>query len=129
MGSSDYECLVWSYIYYDNFILNALALNKFNYAKGDYKLMNQYLPQVDWHNLLISLCVEENWLIFKETLITATNQFVPTTLFKPKTVIPHGGLNLSQRGNEETLFIFKVHAKQQNLQQIIIILSMLNKGT
>ena len=64
--------------------LNAPALNKFNYAKGDYELMNQYLSQVDWHNLLISHCVEENWLIFKETLNTATNQFIPTTLFKPK---------------------------------------------
>ena len=46
--------------------------------------MNQYLSQVDWHNLLISHCVEENWLMFKETRITTTNQFVPTTLFKPK---------------------------------------------
>ena len=40
VGSSDHECLVWSYICYDNFTLNAPALNKFNYPKGDYELMN-----------------------------------------------------------------------------------------
>ena len=56
-----------------------------NYAKGDYKLLNQYLSQVDWHNLLISHCVEENWLIFKETLTYCHKSVCRfKQLFKPK---------------------------------------------
>ena len=85
IASSDHECLLWMYICHDDHYSETPTLKKFNYAKGDYVSMNQFLSQVDWKNLFTNHHIEDNWLTFKNLLTTAINQFVPTILCGPKT--------------------------------------------
>ena len=50
---------------------------KFNYCKGDYTSMNDILAEKDWHTLLSSSSVEENWSTFKNLLTNLTDEFIP----------------------------------------------------
>ena len=47
LGSSDHECLLWQHFcnsYHKNFIQTKL----YNYYKGDYDSLNNYLKEIDW---------------------------------------------------------------------------------
>ena len=71
---------------------------KFNYCKGDYTSMNEILAESDWHTLLNSSSVEENWSTFKNLLINLADEFIlKVRIIQSHELVYLGGLMLCLR--------------------------------
>ena len=77
VGFSDHQCLIWSYVCYKGFYSDCNTGTKFDYRKGDYASMNEILSGKDWHTLLGSSCIEDNWSAFKILLSNLADRFIP----------------------------------------------------
>ena len=82
LGSSDHQCLTWSYVYYRGFYSDCNTGMKFDYCKGDYTSMNEILSGKDWHTLLSSSNIDDNWATFKNLLSNLANRFIPKVKIK-----------------------------------------------
>ena len=49
----------------------------YNFAKGDYDGLNNYLSTYDFSTLYNTRDVEQAWLIIKQCLTTAIDLFIP----------------------------------------------------
>ena len=48
LGHSDHEALLWSYICYSDPQVSIYSNKTYNYFKGDYDALNDYLFTIDW---------------------------------------------------------------------------------
>ena len=98
VGSSDHQYLIWSYVCNKGFHSDCNTGMKFNYCKGDYNSMNEILAESDWHTLLNSSSVEENWSTFKNLLINLADEFIlKVKIIQSHELVYLGGLMLCLR--------------------------------
>ena len=67
---------------------------KFDYCKGDYTSMNKILSGKDWHTLLSSSNIDENWATFKNLLSNLADRFIPKLKLNSHEPVYLGGLKL-----------------------------------
>ena len=51
---------------------------KYNYRKGDYEAMNEYLGSIGWSEILYST-FHDDWHVFKEIVQDAMAKYIPTS--------------------------------------------------
>ena len=89
LGSSDHQCLTWAYVCYKGFYSDCNTGMKFDYCKGDYTSMNEILSGKDWHTLLSSSSINDNWATFKSLLSNLADRFIPKVKIKQsRTSVP-----------------------------------------
>ena len=69
LGHSNHEVLLWSYICYSDPQIPIYNNKIYNYFKGDYDALNDYLFTIDWDLLFAGNDISLNWNILKTTLL------------------------------------------------------------
>ena len=127
LGFSDHQCLTWSYVCYKGFYSDCNTGMKFDYCKGDYTSMNEILSGKDWHTLLSSSSIDDNWATFKSLLSNLADRFIPKNKIKQsRTSVPWWSKALSKAVDQKHCLYnkylysmsphdFQIYAKQRNV--------------
>jgi Reverse transcriptase (RNA-dependent DNA polymerase)/Endonuclease-reverse transcriptase len=75
IGKSDHVVLEWDLLIETADV--AGKQRKFNYCKGDYAKMTEKLSEVDWKSLFENKSVDQMWSLFKDIVLSLTEQYVP----------------------------------------------------
>jgi len=59
----------------------------YNYRKGDYKAINNYLGSINWSEIL-SGNVHDDWQVFKTTVQNTMANYIPTSIPKSSKATP-----------------------------------------
>ena len=79
LGHSDHEVLLWSYICYSDPQVPIYSNETYNYFKGDYDALNDYLFTIDWDLLFAGndININLNWNTFKDKIFEGCQKFIP----------------------------------------------------
>jgi len=88
-----------------------LSVPKYNYRKGDYEAMNDYLGNINWSDIL-SGNVHDNWCVFKMTIQNAIEKYIPASIPKNNKTTSWWSKNLSKAIKAKQLVFTKYkHSK------------------
>ena len=87
LGSSDHVCLLWKYKCFDKVSSPKKNVAMYNYRKGDYEAMNDYLGSINWCEIL-SGNVHNDWQVFKAIVQEAMVKYIPTSIPKKNKTTP-----------------------------------------
>ena len=86
LGTSDHNIILWRLVCEVKVKGNDCQI--YDYNKGDYDGLREYLSQLQWNKLLENKKVEEMWEIFKAKLLEGVSEYIPvksrTQKTKPK---------------------------------------------
>ena len=79
LSKSDHVVLTWSCVYEQEQSNDdkSSKISRFNFRRGKYEEMSEYLSKIDW-NVLDRMDVQEAWNYLKKVPHEATKLFVPT---------------------------------------------------
>ena len=80
LGKCDHVCLVWNYII--SVEENTLKQKKYNYWKGNYKMINVELKFYNWNQMLMEDKTGDAWKKFKDILHKTIEKHVPVITIK-----------------------------------------------
>ena len=83
LGSSDHECLLWQYFCNSNH-KNFIHTKSYNYYKGDYDSLNNYLNEIDWYAKFNGHDINHNYNTFVQVILSSLDTYIPTVKRKNK---------------------------------------------
>ena len=84
LGRNHHVTLSWILTCYQNRTHTEAV--KYNYDKGDYKNMNNFLSESYWNEKLKELPLEDMWQIIKGSIIEAVKRFIPSLSINNKSL-------------------------------------------
>ena len=89
LGHSNHEVLLWSYVYYNDSQMPTNNNQTYDYFRGDYAALNDYLATIDWDLLFDGNSISLNWNIFKEKIFEECQKLIPmSSVFHQKSTPP-----------------------------------------
>ena len=88
MGSSDHDCIIFKFNCYTTCTDHKEVPCKLNFWKGNYLAICEELDKVDWNNVLQNNCIDTNWDLFKNRVLTIANKHIPKVRKKPESNKP-----------------------------------------
>ena len=111
LGHSDHEVLLWSYICYSDPKVPIHSNKTYNYFKGDYDALNDYLFTVNWDLLFAGNDISLNWNIFKDKIFEGCQKFIPmSSVVHKKSTPPWWTKSLARTIQKKRSLYFKYRA-------------------
>jgi len=88
MGSSDHDCIIFKFNCYTTCTDHKEVPCKLNFWKGNYLAICEEPDKVDWNNVLQNNCIDTNWDLFKNRVLTIANKHIPKVRKKPESNKP-----------------------------------------
>ena len=100
----------------------------YDYKKGDYEAMRQFLSQIDWKHELQNKNTEEMWTVFKEKMDEGVTSFIPTrTNYSKKK--QKWMTKTAMKAIKNKYHLWKKFSESSNYQDYVEYKKALNKAT